>query len=240
MGALGHYLEEEGIATTQISLIREHTQAVQPPRALWVPFVLGRPLGAPNDAAFQTRVLKAVLRLLEAPSGPVLVDFNEEAPAGNDGEAGESFVCPVSFGSPTKDADIGEQVQAEMAELLTWNELAKKQRGRSTVGVSGLPPAAAAQWIVDLVRDPSTPVYGNGLERLPALRLAAHDVRAYYLESVSSQPGAKAAAQAEEWFWKQTAAGRLMFKLREMCLASPDDDLQRFGLRAVPTRFVPR
>ena len=62
MSALGHYLEEEGIATTQISLIREHTEAMKPPRALWVPFVLGRPFGVPNDAAFQRRVVLAALR----------------------------------------------------------------------------------------------------------------------------------------------------------------------------------
>ena len=64
MGALGHFLEEEGVPTTQISLVREHTAAMNPPRALWVPFILGRPFGVPNDPAFQRRVLLAVLGLL--------------------------------------------------------------------------------------------------------------------------------------------------------------------------------
>ncbi|MBT5161958.1 MAG: hypothetical protein HOL89_19300, partial [Alphaproteobacteria bacterium] len=49
MSALGHFLEEEGIATTIISLIRVHSEKVRPPRSLFVPFELGRPLGAPND-----------------------------------------------------------------------------------------------------------------------------------------------------------------------------------------------
>jgi tripartite-type tricarboxylate transporter receptor subunit TctC len=39
VGALGRWFEEEGIPTTQISLVREHTEAIQPPRALWVPFI---------------------------------------------------------------------------------------------------------------------------------------------------------------------------------------------------------
>ena len=52
MGALGHYLEEESIATTQISLIREHTEAISPPRAMWVPFIMGRPFSVPNDPEF--------------------------------------------------------------------------------------------------------------------------------------------------------------------------------------------
>ena len=72
MGGLAHYLEQDGLATTQISLIRLHSEKIRPPRALWVPFELGRPLGPPNDEAFQHRVLKAALDLLAAPSGPVL------------------------------------------------------------------------------------------------------------------------------------------------------------------------
>ena len=51
VGALGHYLERGGVPTTQISLIREHTERIRPPRALWVPFELGRPFGVPHDAA---------------------------------------------------------------------------------------------------------------------------------------------------------------------------------------------
>ena len=66
MSALGHYLEEEGIASVAISLIRPQTENTKPPRALWVPFELGRPFGPPDDAAFQKRVLLAALRLLGA------------------------------------------------------------------------------------------------------------------------------------------------------------------------------
>ena len=56
MSALGHYLEEEGIATVSISLIRPQTERTRPPRALWVPFELGRPLGPPSDPTVQRRV----------------------------------------------------------------------------------------------------------------------------------------------------------------------------------------
>jgi hypothetical protein len=81
VSALGHYIEEEGIATVAISLIRPQSENTRPPRALWVPFELGRPFGPPSDAAFQKRVILAALRMLEAGGGPVLLeDFPEDDP----------------------------------------------------------------------------------------------------------------------------------------------------------------
>ena len=43
VGATAHYLEEEGLATAGVSLVRENTERLRPPRFLWVPFELGRP-----------------------------------------------------------------------------------------------------------------------------------------------------------------------------------------------------
>ena len=60
MGALGRFVESGGIATTGISLVREHSERMRPPRALWVPYPLGRPFGVPGDAAFQSAVLRSV------------------------------------------------------------------------------------------------------------------------------------------------------------------------------------
>jgi hypothetical protein len=64
VSALGHYLEEEGLATVAIALIRPQAEHTRPPRALWVPFELGRPIGPPGDAAFQKRVILAALGML--------------------------------------------------------------------------------------------------------------------------------------------------------------------------------
>ena len=75
MGALAHHIETEGVATAQISLIREHTEQIRPPRALWVPFELGRPFGPPNHPEFQTDVLRTVLDLFKKEAGPVLEDY---------------------------------------------------------------------------------------------------------------------------------------------------------------------
>ena len=37
-----------------------HSEIIRPPRALWVPFILGRPLGKPGDEAFQLAVVRGV------------------------------------------------------------------------------------------------------------------------------------------------------------------------------------
>ena len=67
---LARTLEAEGISTTSISLVREHTEKVKPPRALWVPFPFGAALGRAEDPALQHRVLRAALDLLSEPAGP--------------------------------------------------------------------------------------------------------------------------------------------------------------------------
>ena len=46
-------LEERGLATTVIGLVRPHMERSGNPRGLFVPFPLGRPLGEAGDAAFQ-------------------------------------------------------------------------------------------------------------------------------------------------------------------------------------------
>ena len=76
VGLIAAEFERREIATVCIILLRTVAQRVRPPRALWVPFAHGFPLGAPNDRAQQRRVIEAALALLEAPGPPpVLTDF---------------------------------------------------------------------------------------------------------------------------------------------------------------------
>lgn len=73
-------LERRGIATVVLQLLREVAQRVRPPRALWVPFAHGYPLGRPGDPEEQRAVLAEALRLLEAPGlePPALVDYSPD------------------------------------------------------------------------------------------------------------------------------------------------------------------
>jgi hypothetical protein len=75
-------LERQGISTAAIVLLREVAERVGPPRALWVPFAHGYPLGRPNDPQLQHAVIEAALQLFEDPSAtpPVLKEFRSEDP----------------------------------------------------------------------------------------------------------------------------------------------------------------
>ena len=51
------------------------SEAVIPPRALWVPFPLGRPLGSVDDSDFQKNVMRAAFGLLDTAIKPTIEDY---------------------------------------------------------------------------------------------------------------------------------------------------------------------
>jgi hypothetical protein len=241
VGALAHYLEREGVATTQISLVRDHTERIKPPRALWVPFMLGRPLGAPNDPAFQKKVLRAALDLLDADAGPLLADFPEDAPdtLESEGDDMTGMVCPVDLPPLPGEADengLAKAFREEMDRLQPWYGLSVERRGRTTVGVSGVDIAEAAAFILNFIEDPATPPPRGDLKTDAFLRAAYEDIKAYYLESMMAQPGAVSQRQLENWFWGETAFARVIFVLRKICLASDTPAIAVLGEKSlVPT-----
>jgi len=236
VGALGHYLEEEGIPTTQISLVREHTAALTPPRALWVPFMLGRPFGTPNDAAFQRRVLVSALRLLERHKGPVLEDFSEDAPHTDLGDPAEGLTCPVSFPQVSSKATLGERLVDEVAQLQAWHELAVRHRGRTTLGVTGLNPGEIAEFLGTWLTSAPRTTFDNGVSSANALKRACDELRAYYYEAKSVQPGRHTSVAMQNWFWMETAAGEAFREIRARAALSDDAAVKAL----VATSLVPR
>jgi hypothetical protein len=199
--------------------------------------MLGRPFGAPGEPHFQRRVLRHLLSLFEHPVGPVLDDFPEDAPTGN-GEAAP-FVCPVNFASSKPgDQGLARAVLDEVAELGPWYELARRRRGRTTVGVFGAGVETAALHVVSYVKGapeaPPDPAWSAGM----AIKRACDDLKAYYYEAVSAQPGNLDARAIENWFWTETAAARALLAIRDHCLRSEDDSLKPLGKLSLIPRFV--
>jgi hypothetical protein len=235
VGALAHYLEADGVPTTQISLIREHTEIIRPPRALWAPFELGRPLGAPEDPMLQRRVLLAALELLEANEGPVLADFPGGTPSAafEAEKSPEVWACPVSFfpslGEETDPEGLRSAFRREIMELRPWYDLGIERRGRTTV--SDFAPDAASELLAGFA---SGETLGSPREDLPfavALRLASQDLRAFYFEAAAARPGSTPPSIAEfnSWFWNETVAGRVLRAVKERCLKAEDEAVRMTG-----------
>ncbi len=227
MGALSHYLENEGLATAGISLVRLHTEKIRPPRALWVPFELGRPLGTPDDAPFQTRVLQALIALLETPFGPVLSDYPEEAPAADPGDM-TGMVCTVSTAPSQGETSLADRVCREVADLRPWYDLSRERRGRTTFGSAGLDVNGVVSFLVSwLDGAPPSPVPTQSPDAV--LKLAVEDIKAFYLEAAQAQPGPKDSRKLYDWFWTETSAAHLIVDIRQVCLMSDDAPRRLMG-----------
>lgn len=75
MGLIQSVIEKSGIPTVSITVCKELTAKVRPPRALFADRPFGYPLGAPGDADLQRRTMLAALSLLNRRvDEPLIVD----------------------------------------------------------------------------------------------------------------------------------------------------------------------
>ena len=65
---LAHFFESFGFSTVLVGFVREHIEAIKPPRALWLNFPMGRPFGKPNDPEYQIKVIRAAFSLFNVAS----------------------------------------------------------------------------------------------------------------------------------------------------------------------------
>jgi hypothetical protein len=186
--------------------VREHTEIVRPPRALWVTFDLGRPLGIPDDPPFQRRVVKAALDLLARTDGPILADYPEDVPVVSDFSG---WACPINLAPSQVDS-----LAAEIDRLATWYDQSVARRGRTTVGVSGLDMPAAGALV-------SGALAGELPEAQP-LKEAIDDLRAYYLEAAASFPDPGTDTTRKQWFWDETKLAAAILALQPKLAASAD------------------
>jgi hypothetical protein len=229
---LSHFIEEEGVPTAGISLIRPHTEVIKPPRALWVPFELGHPFGPPGDAAFQKQVLTALLKLFEAKQGPVLEDFPEDEP-----ESDEVTVlsCPVDFTRGIDESNNADELltafRREITAMRPWYDMAVNNRQRTTVGVSGIGLDNLGDFIYAFVKGEPPENPRNDIPLPSTLKFAVEDLKAYYIEGITAQPGqANASSKVlQDWFWNKTICGKVLFALKKVCETSPDEMLKIIG-----------
>ncbi len=207
-----------GISTVVIGLIKLHLEKTRPPRALWVPFELGRPIGAPMDPRFQRQVLVKALQLVESAKQPVIEDFTDEDP--------RSIDCP-DWRPPVIATHLS--VTDECIELKPWYQRQCVDKSRTSVGVAGAPIADLAA-LFDAVYDgkEGKKIRPELSDRL-MLRYAIDDLKAYYVEAAMAERGSPSSRQIYDWLWQSTLLGSRMRELRHRFVNSDDDKLIDMG-----------
>ncbi|MEQ1775213.1 MAG: hypothetical protein ABL891_15660 [Burkholderiales bacterium] len=211
-----------------------------------MPFELGRPLGVPNDPAFQTRVLRAALALLDAHQGPLIVDYPEDVPlniAEADADAMSGMVCAIDLPKPPDEtapaSEIGIALLKEVASLQPWYDLAVTTRGRTTVGPSGLSVVDAGKYLAAFLENQATQCPRTDMPAPRVLKLAYEDLKAYYTEAITAQPGYNTSKRVEDWLFRETVLGKALWRLRTRCRASHDEGYQFLGRNSiVPDRQI--
>jgi hypothetical protein len=231
VSALAYFLEDEGLPTVAISLIRVQTEKVGNPRSLWVPFELGRPLGPPNDATFQKNVIATALGLLIATPGPVLLeDYPRDDPTAVDIETWHPpFDVIASDVNLSDHAQLQSALASELRDLAPSYAAFVAQNRRTTFGISGLGIDACVAYLASYLSAtaPANPL--PSVSPVQALRWAVDDVKAYYLEAMAAGSGIPSSRQVQAWFWDRTLAARTIIALRRLLLMSEDNRTQAVG-----------
>jgi hypothetical protein len=227
---LARVFEATNLSTVHISLVKEHTQKVRPPRALFCGFPYGLALGKPNDADFQHRVLAATFALLDREAGPVLEEFPED-------------IVPSSVAATAQAGTSAERPTDpafELTGLRGYYTQFVERYGRTAVGVSGVPQTrfrglvrVLEQYVADGTLDGLE--HPQDVTALQYLRYVCDDFKAFYREAYLAQYPDADGPRVEAWFWYETAVGDLIRRVRDRVKSSDDPYAQAiaFGISRV-------
>jgi hypothetical protein len=205
------------MSTVAISLVREHTVKIKPPRAVWVPFPFGISVGHRFDVAEQRAVLDLAFSTLDASHGPVLLDFvaavrrERAAPL----QASDVEVDPLAL-----TIDLVTEVEA-------MRDRREQQANHSHVGLSRIPPeqfGGLVRWLVRYAGGDDTDFPGRPPEiaLLPFIRYAVEDLRVLYLEERMRMLPDESSDDRQRWLLGSTALGVFLRTLRDRFEASDD------------------
>jgi hypothetical protein len=121
----------------------------------------------------------------------------------------------VSFPAP-EGSSISDRLKTELRLLMPWWERGRTERGFTATGVLGLDIYSVAEWLAEFVDAPmpaDSP--SEDLALADAFKLAVEELKAFYLEAATARPGGASHRELNDWFWDQTAAGELLWLLRD-------------------------
>jgi hypothetical protein len=171
----------------------------------------------------QGRVLRAALTLLDQPGSNLILQDFDAATTHSDDDANWGFPGVLDSSSPRAEALSAEPV---------WQQ-ARARIGKTCVGISGLTPVSAVEFIERYHADVPMP-NPKGMARVARARFAIDDIKAFYLEAATAAAGHPSSRQLQDWFWKQTLAGAMIRQFQDRALDSDDSNLRQIAASLVP------
>ena len=227
---IARVLEESGISTVGIALVKEHAIRVKVPRALAVPFPFGHALGQPDDAQYQLSVISACLELLENSREPTISDWTS---------TGITNTTLIQYSAIENTIVPSVDPANEITRLRYYYERRlTKVNGRTSVGLSGvkqrqfrkvirfLESFSSGDESVDLVERP------EAISKHQYIRYLIDDLKAFYYEAFIEMNGNSELDSPHDWFWKSTAVANLINKIATSLNSSDDPEVKAiaFGL----------
>lgn len=207
---LANVFEQAGLTTVALALVRGQAETSKPPRALYVEFPLGRPLGRPNDPELQTAVLSAAFKLVARDDTPFIVDYPEIIEEASE----EPATCPMP---PRHDEDLHPAID-EARGLRNAYQRNVEATGRTLLGRVTSPDVDG---VVELIEKMLRLEAGETLDDVGlaggAGIAAGQDIRAYYeeagLQLVDNVTGSRS---LESWFYRVTETGQLIRRAQQV------------------------
>jgi hypothetical protein len=216
---IARVLEERGLSTIALSLVREHSVRIKAPRTVWVPFPFGISVGHRNDVREQRAVLDLAFSTLAADEGPVLLDF--------------VAADRPERAAPLQASGVEVQAQAHAIDFIAEVEAAR-DRLQPKIGLSRVDPkdyGALARWLQRYAAGEESDFPGRpaDVELLPFIRFAVEDLRVMYaLDRMHAHPD-ESSDDRQLWLLGATAFGIFLRTLRDYLEASDDPKVKAAG-----------
>ena len=205
-----------------IGLVKLHLEKTTPPRSLWVPFELGRPVGPPANPEFQREVLEQALRMVETTENTTIQDFEKNDP--------RSAANPAWTAPGLKEHST---IADECVELQSSYQRQCVDKSRTSVGVAKTPVTELAALFDEAYSQNTFKNLRDDISSRLMFRLAIDDLKAYYIEAALADHNSPSSQQLHDWLWQDTLFGRQMRELRHRFMDSGEVKFTDLG-----TKFI--
>ena len=109
--------------------------------------------------------------------------------------------------------------------------MALSQRKRTTVGACNIELENLGSFIYAFIEEKEPENPRDDVPLSNALKLAVEDLKSYYIEGITAQPGQEDTSSKvlQDWFWDETVAGKVLLELKKVCEVSEDRTMKMIG-----------